>query len=462
MLKKNHDRVALIGWIVSILVPVIVSLLPVSGIFTGSLKTFFVITLFVILIIAFELLPKLIAAILLPSLYLISGLVPADIGFASWTSTTVWMVMGGLILSNVLEDCGLLKRIAFFVIRKCGGTYTGVVFGCFIIGIILNLITFCNGWLVASVLVYGICRAMDLKPSKESALVCFAGTIGATGCTVCLFYPGYFSIMEESIREFIPDFTMTMTSSFQYNGWFVLWSVLLILIMMKVYRIKDLKINVHKEYFEEQYAALGKVSTKEKKAILMIVLLLAYLMTCRLFGLPEAYGFMVIPFLMFIPGIRLGDENTLKRLNYSTVFFVSACLGIGTVGAAVGFGDFLTAIVVPVLEGKGTLVVCLIFLTMGMIANLFMTPYAMLGGLSLPFAQIAVSLGMSPVAACMLLLYSCELLFFPYESAGNLIMYEFGMLPMKEFIKQMTLKTIIMYLGFIFVMYPMWHLLGFI
>ena len=359
-------------------------------------------------------------------------------------------------------NCGLLKRIAFFVIRKCGGTYTGVVFGCFIIGIILNLITFCNGWLVASVLVYGICTAMGLKPSKESALVCFAGTIGATGCTVCLFYPGYFSIMEESIREFIPDFTMTMTSSFKYNGWFVLWSVLLIFIMMKIYRIRNEKINIRKEYFEEQYAALGPISAKEKKAIALIVLLLVYLMTCRFFGLPEAYGFMVAPFVMFVPGIRLGDESTLKRLNFSTVFFVAACLGIGTVGAAVGFGDFLTAIVVPMLEGRGTLFVCLMFLTMGMFANFFMTPYAMLGGLSLPFAQIAVSLGMSPVAACMLLLYACELLFFPYESAGNLIMYEFGMLPMKEFIKQMTLKTIIMYLGFIFVMYPMWRLLGFI
>ena len=96
---------------------------------------------------------------------------------------------------------------------------------------------------------------MGLKPSKESALVCFAGTIGATGCTVCLFYPGYFSIMEESIREFIPDFTMTMTSSFKYNGWFVLWSVLLIFIMMKIYRIRNEKINIRKEYFEEQYAA---------------------------------------------------------------------------------------------------------------------------------------------------------------------------------------------------------------
>lgn len=460
MLEKKLNRVTLIGWMISILIPAVIALLPVSGVFTASLKEFFVITLFVILIIAFELLPKLIAAILLPSLYLISGLVPAEVAFSSWTSTTVWMVMGGLLLSSALEECGLLKRIAFWVIRKCGGTYIGVVFGCFIIGIILNLITFCNGWLVASVLVYGICVSMELKPSKESALICFAGTIGATGCTVCLFYPGYFAIMEDSIRQFIPDFKMTMTSSFQYNGWFILWCVLLIFIMMKVYRVKNLNLNISKEHFAQQYAALGKLSRKEKKAIVLIVLLMFYLITCRFFGLSEAYGFMAIPFFMFLPGVNLGDETTLKKLNLSTVFFVSACLGIGIVGSAVGFGDFLTELIVPVLAGKGTLFVCLMLLTMGMLANFFMTPYAMLGGLSVPFAQIAVSLGISPIAACMLLLYSCELLLFPYESAGNLIMYEFGMLPMKEFVRQMALKMVIMYLGFIFVMYPVWNLLG--
>lgn len=84
----------------------------------------------------------------------------------------------GLVLSAVLEECGLLKRIAYYVILKCGGTYKGTVFGCFIIGIILNLITFCNGWLVASVLVYGVCKAMGLKTSNESALICFAGDAG--------------------------------------------------------------------------------------------------------------------------------------------------------------------------------------------------------------------------------------------------------------------------------------------
>ena len=108
------------------------------------------------------------------------------------------------------------------------------------------------------------------------------------------------------------------------------------------------------------------------------------------------------------------------------------------------------------------LFVCLAFIIIGMIANLFMTPYAMLGGLSLPFAQMAVSLGMSPVTACMLLLYSCEVLLFTYESAGNLIMYEFGMMSMGRFVKEMTLKAVIMIVGFVVVMYPMWKLMGFL
>lgn len=195
----NINKKSVFSWFICMLFPVIIAFLPTSAEFTGSLKLFLVLTIFVILIIALELLPRLVSAILLPSLYMITGLVPAEIAFSSWTSTTVWMVLGGLIFSNVLDETGLLKRIAYYVIRKCGGTYAGAVFGCFFIGIILNLITFCNGWLVASALVYGVCKAMDMKPSKEASLLCFAGTIGATGCTVCLYYPGYFSMLETAI-----------------------------------------------------------------------------------------------------------------------------------------------------------------------------------------------------------------------------------------------------------------------
>ncbi|KAF1295991.1 hypothetical protein BAU15_14055 [Enterococcus sp. JM4C] len=454
------DKNKIIGWLISLCVPLGVSFIPTSDAFTPSLRLFLVITLFVILIIALELLPRLISAVLLPSLYMISGLVSGEVAFQSWTSTTVWMVLGGLIFSNILDETGLLKRIAYFVILKCGGTYAGAVFGCFFIGIILNLITFCNGWLVAAALVYGVCKAMDLKPSKESSLLCFAGTLGATGCTVCLYYPGYYSMLEVAVREFVPDYRMNMFTSFAYNGYFMIWCVLSILILMKVYKTKDLKINVSKKLFTEKYQQLGKMSTKEKIAVGMIVLLLMYLFASSLLGLPAAYGFMIIPFLMFLPGIGIGKPKTLESLNYPMVFFVASCLGIGIVGAHVGFGDFLTGIAVPLLAGQSTLVVLVAFILMGMVANFFMTPYAMLGGLAIPFAQIAVQLGINPLVACMCLLYSCEVLFLPYESAGNLIMYGYGMMPMKDFIKQMTLKAVIMLVGFVVVMYPMWHLTG--
>ena len=459
-MSTSADKKKRIGWAVSILIPFIIAFIPVSGDFTESLKRFFMITLFMILIIAFELFPLLVSAILLPSLYIVSGIVPAATAFGSWSNTTVWMVLGGLIFSTVLDECGLLKRIAYFVIRKCGGTYGGVVYGCFVIGILLNLVTFCYGWVIAGALIFGVCKAMDLKPSRESSLVCFAGTIGCTGSTVFLYYPSYYSMIETSLQEFVPGYSMGMFTTFLYNGCFIIWCLLTLFILMKVYKTKKMDGKLNRKIFDEKYEQLGKMSKKEKKAVAMIVLLFAWLFSSNFTGLPAAYGFMTIPYLMFVPGIEIGDKEIIGRINFSMIFLVAACLGIGVVGASVGFGDFLTNIAVPFLSGKSVLVVCISFMLFGMIANFFMTPLAMLGGLSIQFEQIAVSLGINPVVACMILVYACEMLFLPYESNGNLIMYEYGMMPMKDFIKQEGLKTLIMFVGFLVVMYPLWNLFG--
>ena len=459
-MSTSADKKKRIGWAVSILIPFIIAFIPVSGDFTESLKRFFMITLFMIMIIAFELFPLLVSAILLPSLYIVSGIVPAATAFGSWSNTTVWMVLGGLIFSTVLDECGLLKRIAYFVIRKCGGTYGGVVYGCFVIGILLNLVTFCYGWVIAGALIFGVCKAMDLKPSRESSLVCFAGTIGCTGSTVFLYYPSYYSMIETSLQEFVPGYSMGMFTTFLYNGCFIIWCLLTLFILMKVYKTKKMDGKLNRKIFDEKYEQLGKMSKKEKKAVAMIVLLFAWLFSSNFTGLPAAYGFMTIPYLMFVPGIEIGDKEIIGRINFSMIFLVAACLGIGVVGASVGFGEFRTNIAVPFLSGKSVMVVCISFMLFGMIANFFMTPLAMLGGLSIPFAQIAVSLGINPVVACMILVYACEMLFLPYESNGNLIMYEYGMMPMKDFIKQEGLKTLIMFVGFLVVMYPLWNLFG--
>ena len=208
------------------------------------------------------------------------------------------MILGGLVLSTALDECGLLKRIAYYVICKCGGTYKGTVFGCFLVGIILNIITFCNGWIVTCALVFGVCKAMGLKPGKEAALICFAGAVGSNGSVVMLYHPGFVSLRETSLQTFMPDYTMGIFTQVIYNGTYAIWCMLAFLVMI--------------------------------------------------------------------------------------------------------------------------------------------------------------------VAACMILLFSCELIFMPYQASGTLIMYSYGLLPMKEFIKQFAVKDAFMVIGFIVVMYPMWSLFGLI
>lgn len=455
----SNNQVRWIQWALSFLFPFLVWIIPNSELFTPNLKIFFVITIFIITLMAFELVPFVIAAISLGTMYLISGIVPVTTAFSYWTQTAVWMIFGGLIFSTMLDQCGLLKRIAYYIIYKSGGTFNGAVIGVFIIGIILNIITFCNGWIVSCVLVYGVCNAMNLPRSQYAGLICFAGAVGANGSVIYLYHPAFVSLLESTLQKFIdPNYMMGLFTPFMYIGLAIPCCIASFYIFMVVYKTKNMNDTFNKKVFEEKLKELGSITKQEKIACFFVIVLLAYLISCQFTKLPAAYGFMVIPYLMFLPGIELGNFETIQKTNLGNIFFIGACFGIGIVGAAVGFGDFVTSLSVPILAGKSKLVVCLFFMATGVIANLVMTPFAMLGCLILPFCQIAIELGINPIAACMILLYTIDMVFLPHEASGNLIMYSYGLWPMKDFIIQNTIKTAINAIMFIVVIYPIWNL----
>lgn len=124
--KKN---IVLFG--ISLLLPALIWFIPVSEVFTQPLQLYFIITLFVILLMAFELVPMLVSGMLFGTLYFMSGIVDMQTAFSYWTTPMTWMIFGGLIFSAVLEQCGLLSRIAYWIIYKCGGSFNGAVFGVF-------------------------------------------------------------------------------------------------------------------------------------------------------------------------------------------------------------------------------------------------------------------------------------------------------------------------------------------
>lgn len=459
MEESQHSSKTLIKWLITFLVPIIVYLIPTTELYTAPLKTFFVITTFIIIVMAFEFFDPIIPAIMLPTLYMISGIVNPATAFGSWTSNTVWMIFGAMLLANVLEECGLLPRIAYWCIYKCGGNFTGIMFGIFFAGVALNFVTFCQAFIIMMVFGYGIVQALNLDLSKESALLCFAAMLGGEGAPSSFMYnPGYLGLAEEGIRQVVPGFFAKWYEMLIYNGPILLFFILFLFILAKVFNTKSIELEGGKEYFRNKYKSLGPVSTNEKKAMVVLIVLMGYLFTTPIHKYPAAYGFMILPYVLFLPKVNVGTKASIKKINFSIFFFIASCLGIGVVGGALGFGKLISGLVTPMLQNSTPLLALVVMMFFGMIGNLFMTPYAMMAGLSLPFAQIAVDLGLNPMATVMTLVISTDMVFFPYEVAPYLLMFGFGKISMGHFIKMNTAKTLLTFVFFIAILYPYWNL----
>ena len=77
---------AIISWIVTILVPVILLLIPTSETYTSELRIFFALTICAILMFAFDQVHSAIPALLLPLAYAVTGIV--DFGTAMAPSSS--------------------------------------------------------------------------------------------------------------------------------------------------------------------------------------------------------------------------------------------------------------------------------------------------------------------------------------------------------------------------------------
>ena len=65
------------------------------------------------------------------------------------------------------------------------------------------------------------------------------------------------------------------------------------------------------EYFEGELKKLGEMRVAEKKALILVTVLIGYAILAAFSGLPSANGFMIIPWLAFLPGVIVIDGSII-------------------------------------------------------------------------------------------------------------------------------------------------------
>lgn len=447
-----------VQFIVVLLLSSVCLLIPCGEQYTMAIKKYVFLTVFAVLCVACSLCPLVVIAVLLPVSYLFSNVADMKTIYAPWTSQALWMMFGAFVLCYALEECGIMQRISYSILRMFGKSFNLLLYGIYFVGIVLAIITFNGHYVLMTFLAYAICQALGYSHQKESLLILGVGVLAGMNTKIFAYRPATMKIMLDGVQTIDPDFIMTMPMQMQYAFPSVVISLGFIWFLTKVYKTKNVKFAGGRTYFREKYQSLGKMSVQEKKGAVLLTILMAWILTERIHGLPAALAFMTLPWLCFVPGIDIASEKSVRRLDWGIMFFIAVCLSIGGVGTKLGVTSLISDAITPYLEQVTPLGFLYLVLSIGTLLNFILTPVALMATLPAPVTAIADKLGMDPSTPLITIIYATDMILLPFEAAAYLIIFGFGLMSFKDFFKLHSLKCLWYFIMFGVVQVPWWYL----
>lgn len=461
-MTSGLDKKLLIRFLIPIAIcAVFWAVCPVNELISAELRNFLTIALWLILCVALDSFRSVfIPSFTAPVLWYVTGTLPITTAYMGWTMEILHVIIGAFFLAAILESTGVLKRIAYWIILRFGGSFKGTYWGLYIACTVIAFITFGNSYVVMAAITYGVVKAFNLGNSKGAALITISALMGTMTTRTFFYSPQTLGMVEAGAGTVIPGFSVSFYAFTLHMLPGVVLSILLVWVFGKMFGIDKVAVSMGKEYFQEEYNKLGPVRSEEIKSGAALFFLLAWLMTSPIHGLSANYGFLIIPLLLFLPGIDIGTSEAIKNINFEMLFFVVACLTIGVGGNALGLGAAVVAYLSPVVSSVGATGAALVTALFGVAVNFLLTPTAMLSALPASITSLALSLGVEPLSLLYPFIISTDLIFLPYEFIPYLIFFSFGTMSMKDFVKYSSVKVVLTLVFMMVIMMPWWKLLG--
>lgn len=456
---SKTDTKTLIKWIAIIGVPVLIYLLPTGEVFTEPIKLFFAITVFGILTFVLEPFDYAIGSLLMMSFYILSGLSTMDVVFKPFTQNIPWMVYGCLLLINIIQNrTKIIERIACFCMIKTGGTYNGIIYGLILLGIIINIVVpgvFTS--MAVCVLAYGICEALNLGKGRASSGIMLAAIVGFIEAWTFVFCPPDLGVLI-GIASAATPMTMDYFTYFKHCLVFVPFPFLMGFVITRLCK-PEIAIN-GKAYFMERQKELGRLTGQEKRVIAVLIVFVLYLFTAQWHKQDMMWGFLFAPLALFMPGLKVGEKEDIKGVNFPMIMFVVGCMSIGGVAAQAGVAQMISDAAMPLLVGRSNTFFVLFTFFFVAVFNFVMTPMALMAAFSVPLSQIALDMGMSPLPMLYAFSRGCYSVLLPYEAVIIAAAFAFGNTKMECFLKVFGAKLLLTAIWILLIACPYWSMLG--
>lgn len=468
-LLKKLSNTEKIKWGILLILMAVLYFIPEGDVYTAAVKGFCVVTIAGIYLVAFELVPAFIAATLIPVGYWVLKVVPAGVAFGSWTQQFPWIILGAFMVAHIMQKTGVSKRLAYRLMLLARGNFYIVVAMLIIAGVIMAMFVPAA---IARVAIFGaialsIRDAMGWKDDSRKTIILIMGVFFAASAASYLWYTGSNgNVIVAGMLE-SAGYGVTWTEWALYNALPGLVAIAVQMIAVIFFANKFCKDDGQSlnsaemnAYIKEENMKLGKMSSSEIKATIMLIVLFILLLTNgQLHNWNPGQIFIVIALIAYLPGIQLLEGSDTKQINFSVVFLITGFIAIGDAATSLGLGDIFVEKALPYLPHSiyGLSAVSFFIAFFG---NMLMTPLAIGSAFTVPMVNIAITLGINPTGLIMIFWNSCVATLFPYEVNADILLFSYGLVSMKNYIKIGVIRSVLMLVALFLIYIPWFKIIG--
>lgn len=294
------------------------------------------------------------------------------VAFGAWTKGTMWIVVGAYLIAGAVKDSGLGQRIAYAFMLKFVKSAKSLILSIFALTFVLALLIphpFPRAFLILAV-VSVIAESAGYGEDDRGKLG-FLIFAAAVPCSM------FFMTGDSTLNPLVASYGANGGAAIGFVDWFIYMSVPMVVatlctIVLALALFKPSKELVYdREDVLAKQAALGKLSEKEIRTIVWLVIAIALWLTVS--GDYLAWVTLVIGVLMAMPVIgEVLTPASWSSVDIKTLMFLTAAMAIGSVGGATGMNAWIADVVLPSTVPANPYLFALLVCALTMIIHMFM------------------------------------------------------------------------------------------
>src|SRR5579862_898378 len=336
----------IIGWIISIGIPVAIWFAPLP--FSLTAKHSLTVASFMILAWITELFPHAVTGLIGCYLFWILKVGTFEDAFSGFSDQTPWFLFGAGLMGLMATKSGLARRLAYMVIKAVGTGYSRVLLGLILTSLLLTFLVpsgIACVIIMASVAL-GLMEVFNLGPGSNVGrgmfitLTCTAGTFDK------MVIAGPASILGRGLIHKLADVEV------YWSIWLLAFLPCAVITVFAMWRLviwfyppEDAVVAYGgPEFLDAELLKMGPWSKPETKCLILTGLAVCLWATDLIHHISPAVIGIGVGLLATIPQVGVLNFADLKSLNYLPMFFTATAISLGNMLLQTKTLDTLTAI----------------------------------------------------------------------------------------------------------------------